>query len=172
MADSEVVVADGIGVLIAARLLDRRVAGTMGRVTGLDLCDDLAAACARIGASLFLLGGRNGTETAAAFELKRRFAGLRVGGSWAGGTPQPEDDKESIGRIARSDARVVLVAYGAPAQVLWIDRNRVVLGNAGVRIAVGVGGAFDFLAGRVPRAPRPVQRLGLEWLFRLVREPW
>jgi N-acetylglucosaminyldiphosphoundecaprenol N-acetyl-beta-D-mannosaminyltransferase len=67
---------------------------------------------------------------------------------------------------------MVLVAYGAPGQVLWITRNRAALGAGGVRIAVGVGGAFDFLAGRVPRAPRPVRLLGFEWLYRLAREPW
>jgi N-acetylglucosaminyldiphosphoundecaprenol N-acetyl-beta-D-mannosaminyltransferase len=66
----------------------------------------------------------------------------------------------------------VLVGYGAPAQVLWIERNRAALDDAGVRIAIGVGGALDYLAGTVRRAPEPVRALGLEWAYRLVREPW
>jgi N-acetylglucosaminyldiphosphoundecaprenol N-acetyl-beta-D-mannosaminyltransferase len=65
-----------------------------------------------------------------------------------------------------------VVAYGAPGQVVWIERNRAALAEAGVRVAVGVGGVLDFLAGTKPRAPRLVRRAGLEWLYRLIREPW
>lgn len=66
---------------------------------------------------------------------------------------------------------MLAVAYGAPAQVLWIDRNRQALTNIGVRVAIGVGGAFDYWSGLVPRAPAWMSRWGLEWLYRLVREP-
>ena len=63
----------------------------------------------------------------------------------------------------------MLVAFGAPAQELWIDRLR---NRLGVAVAIGVGGAFDFLTGRVPRAPAWMRKAGLEWLFRLLRQPW
>ena len=66
----------------------------------------------------------------------------------------------------------MLVGYGAPAQVIWIQRNRAALADAGVRVAVGVGGALDYLAGSVSRAPQLVRASGLEWAYRLVREPW
>jgi N-acetylglucosaminyldiphosphoundecaprenol N-acetyl-beta-D-mannosaminyltransferase len=64
---------------------------------------------------------------------------------------------------------VLLVAYGAPSQELWIDRMKDALG---VAVAIGVGGAFDYLTGRVPRAPLWMRRAGLEWLYRLGRQPW
>jgi N-acetylglucosaminyldiphosphoundecaprenol N-acetyl-beta-D-mannosaminyltransferase len=82
------------------------------------------------------------------------------------------DDAATLSRIRGSGAKAVAVAYGAVGQVTWIARNRAALGEAGVRIAVGVGGAFDFLAGTAPRAPELLRRVGLEWLYRLVREPW
>ena len=82
------------------------------------------------------------------------------------------DDAESIARIREREANVVLVGYGAPAQVVWIRRNRDALAEAGVRIAIGVGGALDYLAGTAPRAPELARRLGLEWAYRLAREPW
>jgi N-acetylglucosaminyldiphosphoundecaprenol N-acetyl-beta-D-mannosaminyltransferase len=119
-----------------------------------------------------LLGAAPGAAAEAATALRRDNPGCQIAGWWGDGSADPNDDAETIERIAKSGARVVLVAYGAPGQVLWIERNRDALGQAGVGLAVGVGGALDFLAGRVPRAPRFVQRIGLEWLYRLVREPW
>jgi N-acetylglucosaminyldiphosphoundecaprenol N-acetyl-beta-D-mannosaminyltransferase len=75
-------------------------------------------------------------------------------------------------RIRESGASVLLVAYGAPGQVHWIARNQDALAEAGVRLVAGIGGAIDFVSGTVPRAPGVVRRLGLEWAYRLVREPW
>ena len=172
IAAADLVVADGIGVLLAAKLLDRGGASGARRVTGLDLCDLLAEACARSGRPLFLLGGRGGAASGAAVALGERFAGLPPVSFWEGGGPGPTDDAAALARIKQCGANVVLVAYGAPAQVVWIDRNRASMAEAGVRIAVGVGGAFDFLSGRVSRAPRLVRSAGLEWLYRLGREPW
>jgi N-acetylglucosaminyldiphosphoundecaprenol N-acetyl-beta-D-mannosaminyltransferase len=114
---------------------------------------------------LFLLGGQVGNGAKAAERLG-------AAASWDLGGPAQEKDRESLTRIRESAARALAVAYGVPAQTLWIERNREALTEAGVRIAVGVGGAVDFLSGTVPRAPRWVQRIGFEWLYRLVREPW
>ncbi|MGI8644555.1 MAG: WecB/TagA/CpsF family glycosyltransferase, partial [Thermomicrobiales bacterium] len=66
----------------------------------------------------------------------------------------------------------VCVAYGAPDQVVWIDRNQAALADAGVRLAIGVGGALDYLAGALPRAPAWMRRAGSEWLYRLLCQPW
>jgi len=74
-----------------------------------------------------------------------------------------------VERIHAAHPDILFVAYGAPAQDLWITRN---LNRLGVPVAMGVGGAFDFIAGRAQRAPRWVQRLGLEWLHRLIHQPW
>ncbi len=169
---ADVVTADGIGVAVAARLHGAGLWNCFpARVTGVTVAEWLAAeSCA--GSPLFLLGGGEGVAEAAAVTLQRRFPGAVVAGTWAGGTPRPEDDAEALRRITESDARSLLVAYGAAGQVLWIDRNRAALALAGVRVAVGVGGAMDFLAGRAPRAPELLQRLGLEWLYRLLRQPW
>jgi N-acetylglucosaminyldiphosphoundecaprenol N-acetyl-beta-D-mannosaminyltransferase len=85
------------------------------------------------------------------------------------GSPDPSSDAETLALIQEHRPQVLLVAFGNPAQELWIDR----MGNSlGVAVAIGVGGAFDYLTGRVPRAPVWMRRAGLEWLFRLVRQPW
>src|SRR6202007_2127784 len=83
--------------------------------------------------------------------------------------PVPAEEEAIIERVRAAQADVLCVAYGAPAQDLWICRN---LARLPVALAVGVGGAYDFLSGRQRRAPRLIQRLGLEWLYRLYREPW
>jgi N-acetylglucosaminyldiphosphoundecaprenol N-acetyl-beta-D-mannosaminyltransferase len=91
-----------------------------------------------------------------------------IAGCYAG-SPRPEDEPAIHERILAAKPDILLVAYGAPAQELWIARNQPLLG---VPAAIGVGGTFDYLAGHVPRAPRWMRRLGLEWLFRLIRQPW
>jgi N-acetylglucosaminyldiphosphoundecaprenol N-acetyl-beta-D-mannosaminyltransferase len=156
---------DGIGLALALRAQGN---AQVERVTGVDLVEELAARSI----PLFLLGGSPGAAEESAQRLTSRLPGAMVSGAWSGGTPQVRDDVESLDRIARSGAKAVAVAYGAPAQTEWIERNRPALEQTGVRIAVGVGGTLDYLAGRVRRAPAPVRRSGLEWLFRLISEPW
>jgi N-acetylglucosaminyldiphosphoundecaprenol N-acetyl-beta-D-mannosaminyltransferase len=85
------------------------------------------------------------------------------------GEPGEEGDAESLVAIRESRADIVLVAYGAPWQERWAARNLTVSGAA---VAIGVGGTFDYLSGRVRRAPALMRRLGLEWLYRLARQPW
>ncbi len=164
---ADLVTADGVGIVLAARLLGRPL---RGRITGVDLVEALAAA-GDPELALFLLGAAPGVAERAARRLAARSPGCRIAGTWAG-SPQPEESGEALARIAAARPAVLLVAYGAPAQELWIARHRRELERAGVVLAVGVGGAFDYLAGVVPRAPRPLRRLGLEWLYRLVRQPW
>lgn len=163
--------ADGVGVEVAARLLGGARASAVGRVTGVDLVEHLCAATETRPARLFFLGAAPGVADRAAQRLRARMAWAQIVGSWAGGRPRLDDDAEALRRIRDSGADAVAVAYGAPGQVLWIERNREALAAAGVRLAVGVGGAFDYLSGLAPRAPRWIRRVGLEWLFRLVREP-
>ena len=164
---ADLVTADGVGIVLAARLLGRPL---RGRVTGVDLVEALAAA-GDPELALFLLGAAPGVAERAARRLEARSRGCRIAGAWAG-SPRPEESGEALVRIAGARPAVLLVAYGAPAQELWIARHRSELERAGVVVAVGVGGAFDYLAGVVPRAPRPLRRLGLEWLYRLIRQPW
>lgn len=157
---------DGIGLIWAARLLGKPLAE---RVPGSELVYHLAAACAREGWPLFLLGAAPGVAAEAGDRLAALYPGLRIAGTHAG-SPAPAENEEIVDLINKSGAKLLLVAYGAPAQDLWIYRNREVL--SAVRVALGVGGSLDFITGRAVRAPVWVQNLGLEWLHRLVREPW
>ena len=85
------------------------------------------------------------------------------------GSPDPSSDSETLRLIRAHETKVLFVAFGAPKQELWIDRLKEQLN---VSVAIGVGGAFDYLTGRVPRAPVWMRRAGLEWLHRLARQPW
>lgn len=165
---------DGVGVSIAMRLLypaHPRI-GPFDRVTGVDVTEMVARISAEHGEPVFLLGAGAGVARSAAQKLMERHAGFVLAGTWDGGTPKAIDDGESRARVGRSGAKVVLVAYGAPAQIHWIARNQASLAHAGVQLVVGVGGALDFISGTVRRAPPWVRRMGLEWLYRLLREPW
>jgi N-acetylglucosaminyldiphosphoundecaprenol N-acetyl-beta-D-mannosaminyltransferase len=106
-------------------------------------------------------------EAAAIFQT--RYPRLIIAGTYAG-SPDPAENKAIVQRINDSQAEMLFVAYGAPKQDKWIARNREALPT--VRVAIGVGGSLDFVTGRSIRAPRWVQKLGLEWLHRLVKEPW
>jgi N-acetylglucosaminyldiphosphoundecaprenol N-acetyl-beta-D-mannosaminyltransferase len=157
--------ADGIGVVWAMR---RQGCRDQKRVAGSDLVPRLAELCARRGWRPFLPGAQPGVAEEAARRLEATVPGLRVAGCHAG-SPWPEDDEESLRRIEGSRADLLLVAYGHPRQEFWIDRNR---HRLKVAVAVGVGGALDFLAGRRRRAPAIMRRAHLEWLWRLMLEPW
>jgi N-acetylglucosaminyldiphosphoundecaprenol N-acetyl-beta-D-mannosaminyltransferase len=162
---ADLVLVDGVGIVLAARL--RRVRGLV-RLTGADTVEALAACAASTGWRLYLLGARPGVADRAGQALAARHPGLQVGGTYAGSSLTTAD-AETARRIRDTAADIVCVAYGAPAQECWIARNREALGAA---VAVGVGGTFDYLAGRVPRAPATLRRAGLEWAYRLWREPW
>lgn len=159
------VVADGIGVVWATRYLK---APTPERITGVDTLMALARRCAASGYRLYLLGAAPGVAEEAATRLQNLASDLQIAGTYAG-SPAPAEEEAIIERIRTAQADVLCVAYGAPAQDLWIARN---LARLPVALAVGVGGAYDFISGRQRRAPRFMQRLGLEWLYRLYREPW
>lgn len=156
---------DGVGITLAARYLGRPL---RERVAGVDLVEAVAARAAREGWRLFLLGAAPGIAERAAEVLTARHPGLSICGTHAG-SPAPAEEEGIIRRVQATRADVLLVAYGAPAQDLWLARN---LGQTGAAVGIGVGGAFDYLAGVVPRAPSWLRRIGLEWLYRLLRQPW
>jgi N-acetylglucosaminyldiphosphoundecaprenol N-acetyl-beta-D-mannosaminyltransferase len=159
------VLPDGIGVVWATRYLRHPVSE---RITGTDTVVALAERCATSGYRLYLLGAAPGVAETAGAYLQEFAPGLEIAGTYAG-SPAPGEEDAIIERIRAARADVLCVAYGAPAQDLWIRRN---LSRLPVAVAIGVGGALDFLSGRQRRAPRAMQRVGLEWLYRLYRQPW
>ncbi len=161
---ADLAVPDGAGLLFGARW---RKHPLRARVPGVELVERIAADGAARGWRVFFLGAAPGVAEAAAQHLAERHPGLVIAGCFAG-SPRAEDTPEIAKRVAAARPDVLLVAFGHPAQDQWIARLQPQLH---VPVAVGVGGTFDFLSGRVPRAPLAMRRLGLEWLYRLVRQP-
>ena len=160
--DADLVIADGTGVVVASRLLG----DGLRRVPGRLLVDALVPRLALRGVSLFLLGAGPGVAERAAERLRRRARDLAIAGCYAGSA---EADADTVPRVRAAAPAVVLVAYGMPKQERWIARNLGALPS--VRLAIGVGGVLDQLAGVQAVPPAFLHRLGLEWLWRLVREP-
>lgn len=165
LQQADLAVPDGIGLHVAARLTRQRL---RGRVPGVELCERIAMLSAQQGWRVYLLGAAPGVAEATAAVLQRRFPGACIVG-WFAGSPRIEDEPEIQQRVLAAHPHILLVAYGAPQQDLWIARNQPLLK---VPVAIGVGGSFDYLSGNVLRAPVVMRRLGLEWLFRLIRQPW
>jgi N-acetylglucosaminyldiphosphoundecaprenol N-acetyl-beta-D-mannosaminyltransferase len=164
LASADLCLPDGSGVVWAAR---RQGCDVQEPVAGADLVEPLAAMCASRGLRLFLLGAAPGVAAELASRLREAHEGLEVNAHSGG--PGEEHDAETLHRIHDHHADVLLVAFGAPAQEMWIDRLK---NRLGVSVAIGVGGTFDYLTGRIARAPRWMRRARLEWLARLARQPW
>lgn len=160
-------IADGKYVVWASRWLGTPIPE---KISGSDLIEPLLRLAGRKGWRVFLLGGAPGVADAAA-EWSRRECGVNVVGT---ASPfirldgSPGDLEQGIDEVAGSRPDVVLVAMGAPKQERWIHHNRERLGSA---VALGVGASLDFVIGRVKRAPAWVSNSGLEWVYRLMREP-
>jgi len=165
---SDLAICDGVGVYWASRLLN---SGVKERIAGVDLMEELCRLASKRDWKVFLLGARAGVAKKAARELKRQFAKLNILGTYEGNS-HPTDDKLVINQIKKlsggSHIDLLFVAYGHPNQEKWISRN---LRYLDVGVAMGVGGALDYLSGTVPRAPLFLRKLGFEWLYRLLRQP-
>jgi N-acetylglucosaminyldiphosphoundecaprenol N-acetyl-beta-D-mannosaminyltransferase len=156
---------DGVGLLWAARFLGYPL---KERVTGVDTVQRVAELAARKGYRLFLLGAAEGVADLCAQRLSEQYPNTQIVGTYSG-SPALEEEDEIVALVNQAKPDILFVAYGAPQQDKWIARNLERLGGA---LAMGVGGSLDFIAGVAVRAPRWIQRLGLEWLHRLYREPW
>ena len=155
---------DGIGVKIGARLAGVRL---QANVNGTDLFPLLCQAMEREERAVYLLGARPGVVEKVRARLARDYPGLRLAG-FHHGYFTPQEEPALIDEIASSGADVLFVAMGVPVQEKWIARHR---DRLGVRVAIGVGALFDFYSRQMPRAPRWMRKYGLEWLYRLYREP-
>ena len=159
---------DGISVVMASRLLGAPIPE---RVTGGDMMERLCAEAARHGLSVFFLGGLPGAAIGAAENLVRRYPALKIAGTYCpplGFEKEPMEAAHVRQIIARARPDILCVAFGAPKQEIWMHENCPTLP---VGVAISVGAALDTQAGLRRRAPRWTHDLGIEWLYRLIREP-
>jgi N-acetylglucosaminyldiphosphoundecaprenol N-acetyl-beta-D-mannosaminyltransferase len=160
--------ADGMPIVWASRLLGRPLPA---RVAGSDLLPALSEMAARRGDAIFLLGGADGVAERAAERLAARFPRLRIAGTWAppaGFEPVGDAAEDAVRAVNAARPSVLFVGLGAPKQELWVHRY---WDRLGTTVAVCCGAAIDFAAGTRARAPVWMQRTGLEWSWRLAREP-
>jgi len=160
--ESDLSLSDGVGPVLASRLLGGEKLKT--RVMGVDLIWALAT---RFGAkhSIFLFGARDGVAQEKARNIFQKLPEAKIAGIINGYV----SDEKAIGEINDKKPEILLVALGAPKQEKWIYDNLKKMPS--VKLAIGVGGAFDFISGRVRRAPSFIQQIGMEWLWRLFTRP-
>lgn len=162
LAGATLTLADGIGIIYAAKLLKRPLTG---RVPGIDFAGALMERLAENGLKLYLLGAKPGVAEQAAANLKEKYPRLEVCGTHDG---YFKEDGPVIRDIRTKGADVVFVCLGAPKQEEWMRRNGAATGAG---LLVGLGGSLDVFAGTVQRAPEQMQKMGLEWLYRLAKQP-
>lgn len=162
LAEADLVVPDGIGVIIGARLAGRRLPE---RVAGVDLAAAIMRELGRQGGSVYVLGASPASNADCARRLPELFPGLRVVGSHDGYFG-PDQDSSIVAAIKVAHPDFLLAGMGAPKQEKWLAQR---LSGLGVGLAIGIGGGIDLWAGHAPRAPRWVQRVGMEWLYRMVK---
>jgi polysaccharide pyruvyl transferase CsaB len=166
---ADMVTPDGAGVVWASRYLGQPVPE---RVTGIDLVNTLAPVAEAAGWKLFLLGGAPGVAKEAGQKLSERYPRLLIAGTYHGYWQLDSAEEQKILElIDQTHPDILLVALGAPRQEFWI-RRQLDQGRLKVPVSVGVGGSLDVISGRAQRAPAWMCRLQLEWLGRLIREPW
>jgi N-acetylglucosaminyldiphosphoundecaprenol N-acetyl-beta-D-mannosaminyltransferase len=162
------VVPDGSSLILGAAILGKAL---KERVPGVELFQNLCANAAKSGLRVFLLGGKPGTAELAANVLKKVYPGLIVSGTCCPpmGFDQDESQLQEVAKVIRAcKPQLLFVGLGAPKQENWIyEHGR----KLGVPVCIGIGGAFEMVAGFSPRAPKFLREIGLEWVFRLMIEP-
>lgn len=162
--NADLVVPDGVGVVWASKYSRHRLTE---RVAGYDLTQRLMRELADTEATFYFFGGAPGVSAAAARKMKKQYPALKIVGGHNGYFDEKEE-KRIIQNIKSLSPSILLVGLGAPKQEKWIYDN---LRLTGAKLAIGVGGSFDVMAGNVKRAPKLFQRLGLEWFYRLITQP-
>lgn len=163
--EADLVLPDGIGLLLASKVKDL---GLSERVTGVDTMEKLLTYCSEMEKSIYLFGGKPATVELAASNIKEKFNGLKIGG-YHHGYFDESDNPVIIADINKAKPDILFVCLGAPKQEKWIHKYHQQLE---CKLAMGVGGSIDIYAGTVKRAPIAFQKMGLEWFYRLMKEPW
>lgn len=163
--EGDLVVPDGIGLIVASKLKKLEL---KERVAGVDLVDNILGFCAKEKKSFFILGGKPGIAELACEKIKELHLGVEVAGFYHGYFKDNEEEM-IINKINNVEPDVVFVCLGAPRQEIWIDKHHK---EINCKLIMGVGGSVDIYAGTVKRAPLIFQNLGLEWFYRLIKEPW
>jgi len=157
---------DGTGLKLGAKLRGKKL---KYRLTGTDLMGHLAKMAEKKGSGTYFLGAEQGVARKAGENLKKFLPGLKIVGAESGGKFEEWDNRVIIEHINATAPEILFVALGQGKQEEWIFENLPKLSS--VKAAIGVGGAFDFYSGKIRRAPKWMRRAGLEWLYRLFREP-
>ena len=164
LSEMDVLLPDGSGLALAASFTGRKFESNLN---GTDLFPLICAEALRTGKSIYFLGGKPGVAQSASTKALSEFPGLQIAG-YENGYFDEADEPGVIARINASNADILLVAMGAPNQEKFINRNSDALS---VPVCLGVGGLFDFVAGNVPRAPKSLRKIGMEWAWRMACEP-
>ena len=159
---ADLVLADGIGVIKGAAMLGTPL---KGKVPGIEFAAGLLGKLAKEGRSVYLLGAKPGVAELAGKRLSGQYPGLKIAGTHDG---YFQEDAPVVEDIRASGADVVLVCLGAPKQEKWMAKNGA---DTGAHLLCGLGGSLDVFAGVVERAPKFWCDHGLEWLYRLLKEP-
>ena len=190
---SNLAIADGVGILWAAKVLSFRTSKTFFRfleipflalvsllsiifypsyikrilkeqIRGSDLFWEIVHKTYEMDKSIYLLGGREGIAEKVKDRLEKKLSGIKISGLYSG------SPKESglVEKINQTETNILFVAWGQPKQEKWIYEN---LDKLNINVAIGIGGTFDFVAGTIKRSPKFIQKIGLEWLWRLFKEP-
>lgn len=162
--NADLVLADGIGVIYAAKILGLPI---KERVTGVDLMTEILKLLGATGGSYYLLGAKPGYAEKACENINRMFRGIRCAGVTDGYFSDKEESK-ILDKINDARPDVLFIGLGSPKQELWAERNRRFLNT---KICMSIGGAIDVFSGKVQRAPKWVSKIGFEWLYRAIRQP-
>lgn len=172
LQSADILLPDSVGVVLSSRILAffGKTQPLPNRITGVSLTADLLKIAAENELKVLIVGGRDYQQG-----IKQHFPETDI--AWTPGhedakKPSKAEEKALTSQIKQLQPDLVFVAFGAPQQEKWIDQHRSLLEENGVKIAMAVGGSFDYLLGKVKRAPKFMRQMGLEWLFRLCMQPW
>ena len=158
------VLPDGIGIILGSRILGTPLHS--GRVPGIDFAEALFENIAQVDRSVYLLGAKPGVAEEAGRKLTEKYPGLKIAGAADG---YFTNNTAVIEEINSAQPDILLVCLGSPKQELWMTEN---IGRLNVKLCAGLGGSLDVFAGKTKRAPVFFRKFGLEWLYRLLREPY